>query len=173
MIVAGSNFIKWVDSKPYTRNLIPGESTCWEVHRNLNGIEHRYWDPNRSKLAAFLMCRGKTFPFELKSTTLYLGAASGTTVSHISDICPEGRIFAVEVAKNPFRELLAIAEKRGNIIPILEARQAPGNLPPRRGPGRDNVPGHIAEEPDRDISSECPYAEARRNRLPHGQSQMH
>jgi fibrillarin-like pre-rRNA processing protein len=125
MIVAGSNLVKWVDSKPYTRNLIPGESTCWEVHRKLNGIEHRYWDPNRSKLAAFLVCRGKTFPFGPKSTTLYLGAANGTTVSHISDICPEGRIFAVEVAKNPFRELLAIAEKRGNIIPILEDANHP------------------------------------------------
>ncbi|MBA3045626.1 MAG: fibrillarin-like rRNA/tRNA 2'-O-methyltransferase [Candidatus Thermoplasmatota archaeon] len=117
--------VSGLDSKPYTRNLIPGESVCWEVHRKLNGIEYRYWDPNRSKLAAFLVSRGKTFPFEVKSTVLYLGAANGTTVSHISDILPDGRIFAVEVAKNPFRELLAIAEKRGNIIPILEDANHP------------------------------------------------
>ncbi|MFO7619367.1 MAG: fibrillarin-like rRNA/tRNA 2'-O-methyltransferase [Thermoplasmata archaeon] len=123
--MAGSNLVKWVDSKPYTRNLIPGESSCWEVHRKLSGIEYRFWDPNRSKLAAFLVCRGKTFPFGPKSNVLYLGAANGTTVSHISDIAPNGRIFAVEVAKNPFRELLEVAEKRGNIIPILEDANHP------------------------------------------------
>ena len=123
--MAISGIVKWVDSKPYTRNLIPGESSCWEVHRTLNGIEYRFWDPNRSKLAAFLTCRGKTFPFGPKSTILYLGAANGTTVSHISDIVPDGRIFAVEIAKNPFRELLEVAEKRGNIIPILEDANHP------------------------------------------------
>jgi fibrillarin-like pre-rRNA processing protein len=117
--------VKWVDKKPYTRNLIPGESVYWEVHRKINGIDYRYWNPSRSKLAAFLTCGGKTFPFEAKSTILYLGAANGTTVSHISDISFGGRIFAVEVAKNPFRELLAVAEKRGNIIPILEDANHP------------------------------------------------
>ncbi len=125
MRLADQANVKWLDKKPYTRNLIPGESVCWEVHRNINGIEYRYWDPNRSKLAAFLVCGGRAFPFGLKSTVLYLGAANGTTVSHISDICPGGRIFAVEVAKNPFRELLALAEKRGNIIPILEDANHP------------------------------------------------
>jgi len=117
--------VKWVDRKPYTRNLIPGESQYWEVHRKLNGIDYRYWDPARSKLAAFLANGGRTFPFSAKSTVLYLGAANGTTVSHVSDIAQNGRIFAVEVAKNPFRELLEIAEKRGNIIPILEDANHP------------------------------------------------
>lgn len=117
--------VKWIEGKPYTRNLMPGESVYWEVLRKVNGIDYRYWDPNRSKLAALLVCGGKTFPFGAKSTVLYLGAANGTTVSHISDIVIQGRIFAVEVAKNPFRELLAVAEKRGNIIPILEDANHP------------------------------------------------
>ena len=117
--------VKWIDDNPYTRNLIPGESIYWEVHRKINGIEYRYWDPKRSKLSAYLICGGKLFPFDIKTNVLYLGAASGTTVSHISDICQNGRIFAVEVAKNPFRELLAIAEKRGNIIPLLEDANHP------------------------------------------------
>lgn len=117
--------VKWVDGKPYTRNLIPGESQYWEVHRKLNGVDYRYWDPARSKLAAFLSNRGRTFPFGARSNVLYLGAANGNTVSHVSDIVQDGRVFAVEVAKNPFRELLAIAEKRGNIIPILEDANHP------------------------------------------------
>ena len=120
-----SGMLKWVDSKPYTRNLVPSDSTYWEVQRKIGGIEFRYWNPKKSKLAAFLVKKGKFFPFKLNSTVLYLGAASGTTVSHISDICPDGRIFAVEVAKNPFRKLLNLAEKRPNIVPILENANEP------------------------------------------------
>lgn len=120
-----SGMLKWVDSKPYTRNLVPDDSTYWEVQRKIGGIEFRYWNPEKSKLAAFLVKKGKIFPFEVNSNILYLGAASGTTVSHISDICPDGRIFAVEVAKNPFRELLNLAEKRPNIVPILEDANEP------------------------------------------------
>ena len=120
-----SGMLKWIDSKPYTRNLVPDDSTYWEVQRKIGGIEFRYWNPAKSKLSAFLVKGGKTFPFEMGSTILYLGAANGTTVSHISDICPDGRIFAVEVAKNPFRKLLALAEKRPNIVPILEDANQP------------------------------------------------
>ena len=115
-----SGLLKWIDGKPYTRNLVPGDSTYWEVQRKIGGVEFRYWNPDKSKLAAFLVKGGKTFPFGPNTNILYLGAASGTTVSHISDICPDGRIFAVEVAKNPFRELLTLTEKRSNIVPILE-----------------------------------------------------
>lgn len=120
-----SSRLRWIDSKPYTRNLVPDDSTYWEVQRRIGGMEYRYWNPDKSKLAAFLVKGGKTFPFQTDSTVLYLGAASGTTVSHISDLCPEGKIFAVEVAKNPFRELLALAEKRPNVVPILEDANQP------------------------------------------------
>ncbi|MCK5396756.1 MAG: fibrillarin-like rRNA/tRNA 2'-O-methyltransferase [Thermoplasmata archaeon] len=120
-----SNVLKWVDSKPYTRNLVPGDSIYWEVQRKISGIEFRYWNPEKSKLSAFLVKGGKTFSFGPRSTILYLGAANGTTVSHISDICTDGRIFAVEVAKNPFRKLLTLAEKRPNIVPILEDANQP------------------------------------------------
>ncbi len=120
-----SNVLKWVDSKPYTRNLVPGDSIYWEVQRKIGGIEFRYWNPEKSKLSAFLVKGGKIFSFGPRSTILYLGAANGTTVSHISDICTDGRIFAVEVAKNPFRKLLTLAEKRPNIVPILEDANQP------------------------------------------------
>ena len=120
-----SGMLKWIDSKPYTRNLVPDDSTYWEVQRKIGGIEFRYWNPEKSKLSAFLVKGGKIFPFENGSTILYLGAANGTTVGHISDICPDGRIFAVENAKNPFRKLLALAEMRSNIVPILEDANQP------------------------------------------------
>jgi len=120
-----SGMLKWIDSKPYTRNLVPDDSTYWEVQRKIGGIEFRYWNPDKSKLAAYLVKGGKTFPFDLKTNILYLGAASGTTVSHISDICPDGRIFSIEVARNPFKKLLTLAEKRPNIVPILEDANQP------------------------------------------------
>jgi fibrillarin-like pre-rRNA processing protein len=120
-----SENIKWHESRLYTRNLVPGVAVYWEVLRRFGGTEYRLWDPKRSKLAAYLYNKGNAFPFETMSTVLYLGAASGTTVSHISDVVTGGRIFAVEVAKNPFRDLLALAEIRGNIIPILEDANHP------------------------------------------------
>ncbi|MHB8545129.1 MAG: fibrillarin-like rRNA/tRNA 2'-O-methyltransferase, partial [Leptospirales bacterium] len=56
---------------------------------------------------------------------LYLGASSGTTVSHISDIVTEGSIYAVEFAPEPFQKLLALSEERQNILPILEDSRTP------------------------------------------------
>ena len=57
---------------------------------------------------------------------LYLGAAAGTTVSHVSDIVgPAGAVYAVEFSHRPGRDLLTVAKQRTNIIPIIEdARQA-------------------------------------------------
>ncbi len=120
-----SRLLKWIDNKPYTRNLVSCDSTYWEVQRRIGGIEYRFWNPQKSKLSAYLVNNGKNFAFQENSNVLYLGAASGTTVSHVSDICPLGRIFAVEVAKNPFRELLSVADKRPNIVPILEDANQP------------------------------------------------
>ena len=120
-----SDNLKWYESRLYTRNLVPGVAVYWEILRRFGGIEYRIWDPKRSKLAAFLYNKGNTFPFDTMTTVLYLGAASGTTVSHISDIVTGGRVFAVEVAKNPFKDLLSVAEGRGNIVPILEDANHP------------------------------------------------
>ena len=63
------------------------------------GVEYRLWDPFRSKLAASIMNELEEFPFENKSKVLYLGASTGTTVSHVSDIVgPSGIVFSVEHA---------------------------------------------------------------------------
>lgn len=54
---------------------------------------------------------------------LYLGAASGTTVSHVSDIVgPEGVVYAVEFSHRPGRDLINMAKLRTNVIPIIEVQ---------------------------------------------------
>jgi rRNA 2'-O-methyltransferase fibrillarin len=57
---------------------------------------------------------------------LYLGAASGTTVSHVSDIIgPEGIVYAVEFSHRVGRDLVNMAKKRTNIIPIIHDARKP------------------------------------------------
>lgn len=102
-----------------TRNLVPGVSVYGESLPTEGDIEYRRWDANRSKLAAYLRCGGRVWPFRESSSVLYLGASSGTTVSHVSDVCPRGTITAVEVSSRSFRDLLRIAEARPNLVPIL------------------------------------------------------
>ena len=57
---------------------------------------------------------------------LYLGAATGTTVSHISDIISDGLIYAVENSPIAMKKLLEVCKKRKNILPILENANHPG-----------------------------------------------
>lgn len=57
---------------------------------------------------------------------LYLGAASGTTVSHVSDIIgPEGLVYAVEFSHRVGRDLINMSKKRTNIIPIIHDARKP------------------------------------------------
>jgi fibrillarin-like pre-rRNA processing protein len=83
-----------------------------------DGIEYRSWNPFRSKLAAAYL---KGFPLDVKpdSHILYLGAATGTTVSHLSDIITTGTIYAVESSPIATTGLLKVSTARLNIIPIL------------------------------------------------------
>ncbi len=80
----------------------------------------REWNPKRSKVAAAILKKLSELPLRQASSVLYLGAASGTTVSHFSDICRSGKIFAVEKAYDPFVKLLDLADSRDNIYPIIE-----------------------------------------------------
>merc|ERR1719476_560838 len=60
------------------------------------------------------------------SKVLYLGAASGTTVSHVSDLVgPEGMVFAVEFSPRSGRDLINVAQRRTNIVPIIEDARHP------------------------------------------------
>jgi fibrillarin-like pre-rRNA processing protein len=80
----------------------------------------RTFEPGRSKLSAGLV-RGWAGPLpSVGERWLYLGAASGTTASHIADLVgPEGRIYAVERSPRPFARLLALAARWPNLLPIL------------------------------------------------------
>ncbi len=89
-----------------------------------DNIEYRSWNPFRSKLAAAIL-KGITFDITADAKILYLGAATGTTVSHISDIITNGTIYAVEIAPVSVINLLKVSEKRPNIIPILSDANHP------------------------------------------------
>lgn len=104
--------------KLFTVNASPDYSHYGEKLKSVEGTEYREWNPNRSKAAAAVE-KGIDLNLEKDSTVLYLGAASGTTVSHFSDIVNEGMIVAVEYSEEVARQLLELAEKRDNIAPIL------------------------------------------------------
>jgi len=106
-------------SRLMTRNLDPGRKVYDEDLVFDGGEEYRVWDPRRSKLAAAILNGLESFPFERGGRVLYLGAASGTTASHVSDVCPAGMVHCVEVASRPFRDLIALCERRKNMVPIL------------------------------------------------------
>ncbi len=109
----------------YTENLVPGQSVYGERLIQQHGTEFRMWEPHRSKLAALLLRGWRNLPLRRDSKVLYLGAASGTTVSHVSDICSEGSVVAVEVSRRVFQNLLALAETRPNVLPVLADASKP------------------------------------------------
>ena len=103
----------------YTVSLCPGKRVYGERLFTVSGIEYREWDPRRSKLSAYLTVGGKQFPFQKDSKVLYLGASSGTTPSHVADICSGGKVYCVEFAQRMFRELVVNCSDRPNMMPIL------------------------------------------------------
>lgn len=120
-----------------TKNLAPGESVYGEKRISVEEpskeegvpptkIEYRVWNPFRSKLAAGIMGGLDELFIAPGKKVLYLGAASGTSVSHVSDLVgPEGVVYAVEFSHKPGRELINMARKRPNIVPIIEDARHP------------------------------------------------
>jgi len=113
-----------------TKNLVPGDSVYGEkrisVEDTAGKIEYRVWNPFRSKLGASILGGIEQTHMKPGCKVLYLGAASGTTVSHVSDIVgPEGRVYAVEFSHRSGRDLLGVAQKRSNIVPIIEDARHP------------------------------------------------
>ncbi|MCL6091084.1 MAG: fibrillarin-like rRNA/tRNA 2'-O-methyltransferase [Candidatus Thermoplasmatota archaeon] len=102
------------------------DSVYGEDVRKSDGFYFREWEPKRSKVAAAILKRFDNLPFHRDSRILYLGASTGTTVSHLSDICNAGQIFAIEKAYDPFVKLLSLSQRRNNIYPILEDAGIPG-----------------------------------------------
>lgn len=110
-----------------TRNLTPGRNVYGEKLIKHRGVEYRLWDPFRSKLAAAILKSLKNVPIKPSHKVLYLGAASGTTASHISDIVGEkGHVYCVEFASRSIRELVNnVCAFRLNMSPILEDARFP------------------------------------------------
>jgi fibrillarin-like pre-rRNA processing protein len=108
-----------------TENADPGRRVYGERLIREGGKEYRVWDAFRSKLCGAMKKGLKTFPFAPGTKLLYLGASTGTTISHLSDIMgPDGEIYAVEIAPQCMKTLIALSERRQNIIPIHgDARQ--------------------------------------------------
>ncbi|KAJ2810877.1 Small subunit processome complex component [Coemansia sp. 'formosensis'] len=114
-----------------TKNLVPGESVYGEKRISVDGpdgtkTEYRVWNPFRSKIAAGILGGVDHIHIAPGKKVLYLGAASGTTVSHVADVVgPEGAVYAVEFSHRSGRDLINMAKKRTNVVPIVEDARYP------------------------------------------------
>ena len=104
-----------------TRNLTPGKKVYNEELLFRNGVEYRTWDPFRSKLAAAIIKGLPPGVVAEGAKVLYLGASTGTTASHISDIVgPGGLVVGVEFSPRVAREFVEhVARERKNVIPFV------------------------------------------------------
>lgn len=116
-----------------TLNMVPGVSVYGEKRVPVESEagkgekkEYRVWNPYRSKLAAAIVGGIDHCHIGPGSKVLYLGAASGTTVSHVSDIIgPTGIVYAVEFSHRSGRDLVEMAKRRPNVVPIVADARNP------------------------------------------------
>lgn len=110
-----------------TKNLHPTKAVYGERLVEIDEFEFRLWDPYKSKLAASILRGLSEIPIKPGHKVLYLGAASGTTVSHVSDIVGiEGKVYCVEFSFRPLRDLINnVSSFRRNVIPILADARFP------------------------------------------------
>jgi len=127
--------VYWIEIENGTRRLATKSSFKESFGRSIYGErilqygleEYRLWNPFRSKLAAVILNGLKVFPLKPGHKVLYLGAASGTTASHISDIVgKKGHLFCIEVSPRVIRSLISnVSVYRANMSPIM----ADGRIP--------------------------------------------
>lgn len=116
-----------------TLNMVPGISVYGEKRIELGGAkggdekkEYRLWNPYRSKLSSAIYAGVRSIYMGPGSKVLYLGGASGTTVSHVSDVVgSEGIVYAVEFSHRVGRDLVEMSKRRPNIVPIIEDARYP------------------------------------------------
>jgi len=123
---------KGKDDSLVTRNMAPGESVYGEkrlmadAKEGEDKVEYRVWNPFRSKLGAGIVGGIDKMPIKPGAKVLYLGGASGTTVSHVSDMVgPDGVVYAVEFSHRSGRDLTNMAKRRPNVVPIVEDARQP------------------------------------------------
>jgi fibrillarin-like pre-rRNA processing protein len=109
-----------IEGRLATLNLTRGMKVYDEVLHFIDGKEYRSWNPYRSKLAAAILNGLKRMEIKQKDKVLYLGAATGTTSSHVSDIVgADGLVFCIEISERNMRELVKVCEVRQNMLPML------------------------------------------------------
>lgn len=82
----------------------------------------RAWDLDRSKLGSMIDA-GMDVGLSDGDAVLYLGAAAGTTASHVADVT--GPVYAVEFGPRPMRDLVDVAKTRDLLIPLLKDARSP------------------------------------------------
>ena len=115
-----------IEGKLATLNMVRGVRVYNEDFAEDDGRQYRLWNPYRSKLSAAIMNGLKDLEIKKGSHVLYLGAATGTTASHVSDIVGEkGVVYCIEISERSMRDLLKVCATRQNLLPILQdARNA-------------------------------------------------
>jgi fibrillarin-like pre-rRNA processing protein len=116
-----------VDGKIATLNSTPGKRAYSEELKIADHKEYRLWNPYRSKLSAAISIGLRNFHFKNDNKVIYIGAATGTTASHISDIVINGRIYCIEMSERNMRELVKVCELRPNMLPILADASEPNS----------------------------------------------
>lgn len=110
----------------YTKNFAPGKQVYKEKLVKEKGSEYREWDTHRSKLAAAIVKGISQMGIKPDSTVLYLGCASGTTSSHVSDIVgKEGFVWCLDFAPRTMRDMILVSEQRPNMTTIMEDASHP------------------------------------------------
>ncbi|MCK4952418.1 fibrillarin-like rRNA/tRNA 2'-O-methyltransferase [Candidatus Bathyarchaeota archaeon] len=119
--------VSFEKKKLATKNLVPERDVYGERLVKYLDVEYRIWDSYRSKFAAAILNGLKKVPIQPNHKVLYLGAASGTTASHISDILGErGHMYCVEFAHRTIRELINnVCLVRSNMSPVLADARLP------------------------------------------------
>jgi fibrillarin-like pre-rRNA processing protein len=109
--------------------LTPGITYYGEPVFEVDEVEYRSWNPTRSKLGALILKGVKNMPIKPDKMVLYLGVASGTTLSHVSDILGfGGHVWGVDFAPRSMRDLLdKVSRHRNNISPILGDARNPSS----------------------------------------------
>ncbi|MHA2036822.1 MAG: fibrillarin-like rRNA/tRNA 2'-O-methyltransferase [Promethearchaeota archaeon] len=109
----------------YTKNRDIGNRVYGERLLEYKENEYREWDPFRSKLAALILENPINNFLSDDLNCLYLGASSGTTISHLSDIVTNGIIYSIEFAERSIRQLIQNTSRRDNVIPIFADARYP------------------------------------------------
>ena len=110
----------------YTKNMVPGMQVYDERLVVQDKDEYREWSLVKSKLAASLAKGISQIGMKPGHVVLYLGAASGTTPSHVSDLLGKGGIvFALDFAPRVVRDLALLSDRRSNMVPIMADAHLP------------------------------------------------